>query len=86
LAKKKGCTSGQLTLAWILAQGDDFIVIPGTSKIKNLEENVAAAQIKLSKEEIQEIRDFAEKAELADARLPPVHVSHQFGDSAPKKN
>src|SRR6185437_12096764 len=39
LAKKKGCTPGQLTLAWTLAQGDDFIPIPGTSKIKNLEEN-----------------------------------------------
>ncbi|CAF3387670.1 unnamed protein product, partial [Rotaria sp. Silwood2] len=56
LAKKKGCTVGQLTLAWILAQGDDFIPIPGTTKIKNLEENVAAAQILLSKDEINEIR------------------------------
>ena len=42
MANKKGCTPGQLTLAWILAQGNDFIVIPGTSKIKNLEENVAS--------------------------------------------
>jgi aryl-alcohol dehydrogenase-like predicted oxidoreductase len=86
LAKKKGCTSGQLTLAWILAQGNDFIPIPGTSKIKNLEENVAAAQIKLTKEEIQEIRDFSEKADVASGRLPDVHLSLVFGDSAPKKN
>jgi aryl-alcohol dehydrogenase-like predicted oxidoreductase len=85
-AKKKGCTSGQLTLAWILAQGNDFIVIPGTSKIKNLEENVAAAQIKLSQEEIHEIRDFCEKADVAGKRNQQVHASLLFGDSAPKKN
>ena len=45
MAKKKGCTPGQLTLAWILAQGDDFIVIPGTSKIKNLEENAGLLKL-----------------------------------------
>jgi aryl-alcohol dehydrogenase-like predicted oxidoreductase len=56
IAKRKNCTPGQLTLAWILAQGDDFIVIPGTTKVKNLEENVGAAKIKLSEEEEKEIR------------------------------
>ncbi|CAF4412071.1 unnamed protein product, partial [Rotaria magnacalcarata] len=50
LAKKKNCTSGQLTLAWILAQGNDFIPIPGTTKIKNLEDNAAAANIQLSEQ------------------------------------
>ncbi|CAF3771699.1 unnamed protein product [Rotaria sordida] len=65
LAKKKGCTTGQLTLAWILAQGDDFIPIPGTTKIKNLEENVTAAYIQLSKDEIDEIRQACEKADVA---------------------
>ncbi len=44
---KKGCSSIQLTLAWILAQGDDFFIISGTIKIKNLEDNVGAAQVKL---------------------------------------
>jgi aryl-alcohol dehydrogenase-like predicted oxidoreductase len=86
LANKKGCTSGQLVLAWILAQGDDFIPIPGTSKIKNLEENIAAAQVKLSKEEIQEIRDFCEKADVAGERTAQTHTSLLFGDSAPKKS
>lgn len=86
LAKKKGCTTGQLTLAWILAQGDDFIVIPGTSKIKNLEENIEAAQIKLSKEEVKEIRVFCEKADVAGERYPEIMGSGSFGDSAPKKN
>ncbi|CAF3973016.1 unnamed protein product [Adineta steineri] len=86
LAKKKGCTPGQLTLAWILAQGDDFIPIPGTSKIKNLEENIGAAQIKLTKEEIQEIRHFSETADVAGDRSRAAHASLLFGDSAPKKN
>ncbi|KAI8137060.1 aldo/keto reductase [Fennellomyces sp. T-0311] len=51
LAAKKGVTPSQFTLAWVLAQGDDFFVIPGTKKIKYLEQNVAAGDIVLSKEE-----------------------------------
>ncbi|CAF1095138.1 unnamed protein product [Adineta ricciae] len=86
IAKKKGCTPGQLTLAWILAQGDDFIVIPGTSKIKNLDENIAAAQIKLTREEIQEIRHVCEKADVVGDRYPAFISDGLFGDSAPKKN
>jgi aryl-alcohol dehydrogenase-like predicted oxidoreductase len=86
IAKKKGYTSGQLTLAWILAQGNDFIVIPGTSKVKNLEENAGAAQIKLNKEEIKEIRDACEKADVVGERYPGAMHDHLFGDSAPKKN
>lgn len=85
LAEKKGCTVGQLTLAWILAQGDDFIPIPGTTKIKNLEENAVAAQIKLSKEEVQEIRRACEKADVAGGRYPEAFSASLFGDSAPKK-
>ncbi|CAF1127933.1 unnamed protein product [Rotaria sordida] len=86
LAKKKGCTTGQLTLAWVLAQGDDFIPIPGTTKIKNLEENVAAAQIQLSKDEINEIRQACMKADIAGERYPKQMSASLFGDSAPKKN
>jgi len=85
LGKKKGCTPGQLTLAWILAQGDDFIPIPGTTKIKNLEENAAAAQIKLSKEEVQEIRQACEQADVIGERYPAAFAARLFGDSAPKK-
>ena len=57
ISQKKGCTSGQLTLAWLLAQGDDIIPIPGTKKIKYLEENLGALKVKLTKEEEQEIRE-----------------------------
>jgi len=86
IAKKKNCTPGQLTLAWILSQGEDFIVIPGTTKIKNLEENVAAAQIKLTKEEEKEIRTACEQADISGGRYPEATSSLLFADSAPKKN
>ena len=85
MAKKKGCTPGQLTLAWILAQGDDFIPIPGTTKVKNLEENVGAAQVKLSAGEVVEIRRACEQADVAGGRYPEAFSAHLFGDSAPKK-
>lgn len=85
IAKRKHVTPGQLTLAWILAQGDDFILIPGTTKIKNLEENVAATGVKLTAEEIQEIRNACEKADIVGGRYPPAFSSALFGNSAPKK-
>jgi aryl-alcohol dehydrogenase-like predicted oxidoreductase len=86
IAEKKGVTPGQLTLAWILAQGEDFIVIPGTTKIKNLEENVAAAQIKLSKEEEKTIRTACENADVAGGRYSEAVSALLFADSAPKTN
>ena len=85
LAAKKGCTSGQLALAWILAQGEDFIVIPGTTKIKNLEENVGSADVKLTKEEVQELRQACEDADTAGERYPEMYLQYSVGDSAPLK-
>lgn len=55
LAKQKGCTPAQLALAWVLAQGDDIIPIPGTKKRKYLEENAAAVDVELSKEDLKKI-------------------------------
>lgn len=71
LADKKGCTPGQLALAWLSAEGEDIIPIPGTKKLKYMEENVEAAKVHISKEELQEIRDEVEKAEVAGHRNPP---------------
>ncbi|CAF0891043.1 unnamed protein product [Adineta steineri] len=84
-AENKGCTTGQLTLAWILAQGEQFFVIPGTTKIKNLEENVAAAKIKLTKEEIEQIRQACQNADTAGERYTKAHSKNLYGDSAPIK-
>ncbi|WP_228531076.1 MULTISPECIES: aldo/keto reductase [Myxococcaceae] len=62
LAKKRGATPGQVALAWLLGRGEDVAPIPGTKRRKYLEENVAAANLKLSP---------AETAQL-DAALPPT--------------
>jgi aryl-alcohol dehydrogenase-like predicted oxidoreductase len=53
LADAKGCTPGQLALAWVLAQGDDTAPIPGTRRVKYLEENVAAADVTLSDDDLK---------------------------------
>jgi aryl-alcohol dehydrogenase-like predicted oxidoreductase len=58
VAQEKGCTPGQLALAWVMAQGVDMAPIPGTTKIKHLEENAAAADIVLSVEELKELADL----------------------------
>lgn len=55
LAKKKQCTPAQLALAWLLAQGEDIVPIPGTRSIERLDENMGALDIHLSSEELQEI-------------------------------
>lgn len=62
LAAKKNVTPSQFVLAWVLAQGPDFIVIPGTKKIKYLEENCAAAQFELTPEELAEMRRIVDAA------------------------
>ncbi|THU95959.1 Aldo/keto reductase [Dendrothele bispora CBS 962.96] len=73
IGKKHNATAGQTTLAWILAQGEDFVVIPGTKKIKYHNENMGAASVKLSPEEIAQIRKIAEESEVPGDRYPPGH-------------
>jgi len=51
MAKDKGCTTPQLAIAWLLAKGDDIVPIPGTKRLKYLEENVAAGDVILTNEE-----------------------------------
>ena len=55
IAKQKNCTPGELALAWVMAQGDEIFPIPGTRKVKHLEENVKATSIHLTPEEIRDI-------------------------------
>ena len=81
LAQKKGCTPGQLTLAWLLAQGEDIIPIPGTKKIKYLEENMGALKVKLTDTEIKDIRNQVEKAEVHGVRYPDAWMSRLFADT-----
>ncbi|PKK58960.1 aldo/keto reductase [Rhizophagus irregularis] len=67
-ASKKGLTSSQLCLAWVLAQSDNIVAIPGTRKIKYLEENLEAAKIQLSPEELSEIRQIIDSFEIIGDR------------------
>lgn len=68
LAAEKNCTPAQLALAWVLAQGDDIIPIPGTKKRKYLEENALAVDIQLSTEELQTIENIVAKYPNTGAR------------------
>jgi aryl-alcohol dehydrogenase-like predicted oxidoreductase len=78
IAKRKGCTTGQLTLAWLLAQGNDIIPIPGTKKIKYVEENVGALKVSLSLSEVVEIRTLVDNAGLAGDRYPEIYMKQIF--------
>jgi len=68
IAEEKGVTAGQLALAWVLAQGDDIVPIPGTTTRKHLEENIAAADIELSSDDLARLDEAAPKGATAGDR------------------
>ena len=70
MAKAKGVTPGQLALAWVLAQGQDIAPIPGSKRRSHLEENAAAAEVKLTARELQEIEELAPRGAAAGLRYP----------------
>jgi aryl-alcohol dehydrogenase-like predicted oxidoreductase len=70
IAARKGCTPSQLTLAWLLAQGDDVVAIPGTRYPKRLDENVGALDVKLSAAEVAEIAEAVPKGSASGTRYP----------------
>jgi aryl-alcohol dehydrogenase-like predicted oxidoreductase len=70
IAKEKGCKPSQLALAWVLAQGSDIVPIPGTKRRKYLEENVAAEQVKLTKEDLRTIDEVFPLEAAAGGRYP----------------
>jgi len=70
LAQRKGCTPGQLALAWVMAQGDDIVPIPGTKRLAYLEENLAAEAIALTAQDLAAIAEVAPKGVAAGARYP----------------
>ncbi|OVA03462.1 Aldo/keto reductase [Macleaya cordata] len=69
LAGKHGCTPAQLALSWVLHQGDDVVPIPGTTKIKNLDDNIGALRVKLTKEDLKEVSDAVPTDEVAGVRI-----------------
>jgi aryl-alcohol dehydrogenase-like predicted oxidoreductase len=76
LAGEKGCTASQLALAWVLAQGEDIITIPGTKRIKYLEENMAAEKVQLSREDLQVIESIMPAGIAAGTRYPEIFMKH----------
>ena len=68
LAREKGCTPAQFALAWLLAKGEDLVPIPGTKRVARLEENVAAAEIVLTAEELARIEEVAPLGAAAGTR------------------
>jgi len=74
LAEAKGITAGQLALAWVLAQGEDVVPIPGTKRVTYLEENVAASAVHLTAEDLAAL----------DAAIPPsAVVGDRYADMSP---
>lgn len=68
LAVGKGCTPAQLALAWVMAQGEDIVPIPGTKRRKYLEENVAGLDVELTPQDIRRLDEIAPKGVAAGAR------------------
>ena len=71
LAATKGVTPAQLALAWVLAQGDDLVVIPGTKRRVYLEQNVSATEIVLTPDELRRLDELAPAGVAAGDRYPP---------------
>jgi aryl-alcohol dehydrogenase-like predicted oxidoreductase len=75
IAKEKGVTTSQLALAWVLAQGQDIVPIPGTKRRKYLEQNAEAAEIILSQEELAAIEDVFPKDAASGLRYPEAMMA-----------
>jgi hypothetical protein len=85
IAKKKGVTAAQLTIAWLMAQGDDIIPIPGSTRIERVKENMDSLKVKLSLEELQDIRKQVDAAEPQGERYAPGMTESLFADTPEDK-
>ena len=78
MAQKKGCTPGQVAIAWVLAQGEDVVTIPGTKRIERLKENIGAIDVALSPDEVEALSaaipaGAAAGTRYAEAQLKAVY-------------
>ena len=78
IAKRKNATAAQIALAWLLGQKPWIVPIPGTTKLQRLEENVGAAEIELTKDDLREIESAASQIEVQGARYPE-HLERMTG-------
>jgi aryl-alcohol dehydrogenase-like predicted oxidoreductase len=92
LAAAKGCTAGQLALAWVMAQGDDVVPIPGTKRRAYLEENVGACDVTLSDEDLRQLEEVAPPDVAAGGRYASAGgagtqpYGSTYGDSPAKSS
>lgn len=70
LAAEKNCTPAQLAIAWVLAQGEDVITIPGSKRIQHLEENIAAEQVQLTAKDLESINGIMPVGVVSGTRYP----------------
>ncbi|PVH79098.1 Aldo/keto reductase [Cadophora sp. DSE1049] len=81
IARQKRITPAQLSLAWLLAQGDDIFPIPGTTRTERLFENVGALKVTLSKDEENAVRTECESSGISGGRYPEVFAKTCFADT-----
>ena len=70
MAEEKGCNAAQLALAWVLAQGDDIVPIPGTKHVKFLDQNIGALDVKLSADDLRRLDEILPPGAAAGQRYP----------------
>ena len=75
IAKDKGCTPSQLALAWVLAQGDDVVPIPGTKRVHYLRENIASLEVVLTPEELERIAAVMPAGAASGTRYPEASMA-----------
>jgi aryl-alcohol dehydrogenase-like predicted oxidoreductase len=71
MAAEKGVTPAQLALAWLLAQGEDIVPIPGTNRVRNLDLNIAAVDVAITQDEVNELSRIFAPGAGAGARYGP---------------
>ena len=74
MAERKGCTPSQLALAWVLAQGEDIVPIPGTKRLERLEENLGALRVALTPDDLARLNDAVPAGAAKGLRYPEAQM------------
>ena len=75
VAERLGCTVGQVALAWLLHRAPGIVPIPGTTRTRHLEENVAAAEMELSDDDVEQLSSLVPPGQVAGERYPPTELA-----------
>src|SRR4030081_1810126 len=84
IAREKRCTPAQLALAWVLAQGQDIVPIPGTQRRKYLQEHICALDVDLTTNDLERIDEVAPRDAFAGSRYPEAMMNLLRGSQSPK--